>query len=227
MEKERGMQSLPPTSAQQEFPQLQRLPFCSPANQGLVADYLAHLRARHYAPATEEGTIRALKSFAVLLPEARRTALYQDLTQTRPDDIDAGIEASFQPRLAPGTIATRRRVVQGFSAFLRDQGDEAQSPIRLPRHRILVPQDLPRPMGENSNTASGFYAAVCGGLGNIASGFSSTVSGGGRRHPLIDGEGAGNTAKGEMSLNVSVASNAMLSRPGAAINAPSEYLTIS
>src|SRR5262249_20327581 len=36
----------------------------------------------------------------------------------------------------------------GFS-FLRDQGAIAQSPIRHPRHHILVPQDLPRPMGED------------------------------------------------------------------------------
>jgi site-specific recombinase XerD len=153
MEKERGMQSLPPTPAHQEFPQLQRLPFFSPANQGLVADYLAHLRARHYAPAMQEGTIRALKSFSVLMPEARRIALYQDLTQTSPDDIDAWIEASFRQRLAPGTIATRLRVVQGFFAFLRDQGYVAQSPIRLPRHRILVPQALPRPMAEDEVVA--------------------------------------------------------------------------
>ena len=147
------MQSLPPTSAHQEFPQLQRLPFFSPANQGIVAAYLAHLRARHYAPAMQEGTIRALKSFAVLMPEARRIALYQDLTQTSPDDIDAWIEASFQQRLAPGTIATRLRVVQGFFAFLRDQGYITQSPIRLPRHHILVPQDLPRPMAEDEVVA--------------------------------------------------------------------------
>jgi site-specific recombinase XerD len=153
MEKERGMQSLPPTPAHQEFPQLQRLPFFRTANQGLLADYLAYLRARHYAPAMQEGTIRALKSFAVLMPEARRTTLYQDLSQTTPGDIDAWIETSFQQRLAPGTIATRLRVVQGLFTFLRDQGDVVQSPIRLPRHHILVPQDLPRPMAEGEVVA--------------------------------------------------------------------------
>jgi len=38
--------------------------------------------------------------------------------------------------------------VQGFLACLRDQGDGPQSPIRLPRHHLLVPQALPRPMTE-------------------------------------------------------------------------------
>src|SRR5215467_11093248 len=137
------------TPALQEFPQLQRLAMFSPANQGLIADYLAYLRARHYAPSVLEGTIRALKSFAVLMPAARQAILYQDLTQTTPTDIDTWIEASFHGQLAPGTIATRLRVVQGFFGFLHDQGYLPQSPIRHPRHHILVPQDLPRPMAED------------------------------------------------------------------------------
>ena len=35
------------TPALQEFPQLQRLAMFNLANQGLIADYLAYLRARH------------------------------------------------------------------------------------------------------------------------------------------------------------------------------------
>jgi site-specific recombinase XerD len=118
-----------------------------------TTDYLAYLRARHYAPSVLEGTIRALKSFAVLMSEARQDILYQDLTQTTPTDMDTWIEASFRHQLAPGTIATRLRVVQGFFSFLRDQGIIAQSPIRHPRHHILVPQDLPRPMSEDEVVA--------------------------------------------------------------------------
>ena len=38
--------------------------------------------------------------------------------------------------------------MQGFFVFLRDQGVLAQSPIQLPRHQILVPTRLPRPMAE-------------------------------------------------------------------------------
>src|SRR6266481_8624427 len=103
MEKERGMEERQATPALQEFPQLQRLAMFSPANQGCIADYLAYLRARHYAPAVQEGTIRALKSFAVLIPEARQAPLYADLTQTTPSDIDSWIEASFHHHLAPST----------------------------------------------------------------------------------------------------------------------------
>jgi hypothetical protein len=101
------------TPALQEFPQLRRLPFFSAQNQGFIADYLAHLRARYYAPSMQEATLRALKSFAVLMPKVRQAVLYEDLTQTTPADIDAWIDASFQQRLAPGTIETRLRVVQG------------------------------------------------------------------------------------------------------------------
>ena len=133
----------------QEFPQLSRLHCFSPQNQGLIADYFAHLCARHYAPSVQEGTLRALRSFAVLMPEARQVTLYDDLTQTTPADIDAWIEASFRQKLAPGTVTTRLRVIQGLFRFLRDQSYIPQSPIRSPRHHILVPQDLPRPMAED------------------------------------------------------------------------------
>jgi site-specific recombinase XerD len=67
--------------------------------------------------------------------------------------VDAWIEAAFRHQLAPSTVATRLRVLQGFFAFLRDQGSLAQSPIRFPRHHILVPQDLPRPMAEDEVVA--------------------------------------------------------------------------
>jgi integrase/recombinase XerD len=50
-------------------------------------------------------------------------------------------------------VAPRLRVVQGFFGFLRDQGSIAQSPLRYPRHHILVPQALPRPMAEDEVVA--------------------------------------------------------------------------
>lgn len=142
------MQSLHPTPVLPTLPQLRRLPNFSPQNHAWVAAYLAHLRARHYALSTQDNALRALKCFAVLLPEARQSTLYQDLTQTTAADIDAWIAAAFQQGLAPGTILTCRRGMHGFFVFLCDQAVMAQSPIQLPRHQILVPTRLPRPMAE-------------------------------------------------------------------------------
>ena len=142
------MQRLQPTHPLGACPQLRRAHFLSPQNQAWVASYLAHLRARHYAVATQDHALRALKCFAVLMPAGRQAILYQDLTQTTPADIDAWIAAAFQQGLAPGTIVTYRRGLQGFFVFLCDHGVLAQSPIQLPRHQILVPTRLPRPMAE-------------------------------------------------------------------------------
>jgi site-specific recombinase XerD len=142
------MQRLQSTHPLEACPQLRRVHFFSPQNQAWVASYLAHLRARHYAVSTQDNALRALKCFAVLMPAGRQASLYQDLTQTTPADIDAWIAAAFQQGLAPGTIVTCRRGMQGFFVFLRDQGILAQSPIQLPRHQILVPTRLPRPMAE-------------------------------------------------------------------------------
>jgi hypothetical protein len=55
------MQSLQTTPVVHAFPQLRRLHCLSLQNQELVATYLAHLRARHYASSTQEGALRALK----------------------------------------------------------------------------------------------------------------------------------------------------------------------
>jgi hypothetical protein len=156
------MQSLQPTPALPEFPQLSRLPCFSARNQGLVADYLAHLRARHYTPAMQEATIRALKSFAILRPEVRQATLYHDLTQTTPTDIDAWSEASFRRQLAPGTIAPRLRVVQGFFAFLRDQGALRQSPIRLPAITSACPKTSPAPWRRTRSARSFVSSIPCG-----------------------------------------------------------------
>ena len=141
------------TPALQEFPQLSLLHFLSPQNQDLTKDYLVYIRARRYGPAMQEGTIRALKNFIVLMPEARQATLAHDLTQTTATDVDAWIEAAFRHPLAPSTVATRLRVLQGFFAFLHEQGAIAQSPIRFPRHHILVPQELPRPMADDEVVA--------------------------------------------------------------------------
>jgi Site-specific recombinase XerD len=122
--------------------------FLSPQNHAWVASYLAYLRARHYAVATQDHVLRALKCFAVLMPAGRQATLYQDLTQTTPADIDAWIAAAFQQGLAPGTLVTYRHGLQGFFGFLCNHGVLAQSPIQLPRHHILVPTRLPQPMAE-------------------------------------------------------------------------------
>ena len=90
------MQRLQPTHPLGACPQLRRVHFLSPQNQAWAAAYLAHLRARHYASSTQDNALRALKCFAVLMPEGRQATLYQDLTQTTPADIDAWIAAAFQ-----------------------------------------------------------------------------------------------------------------------------------
>ncbi len=142
------MQRLQPTHPLGACPQLRRVHFLSPQNQAWVASYLAYLRARQYAVATQDHVLRALKCFAVLMPAGRQATLYQDLTQTTPADIDAWIAAAFQQGLAPGTIVTYRHGLQGFFGFLCNHGVLAQSPIQLPRHHILVPTRLPQPMAE-------------------------------------------------------------------------------
>ena len=122
------------TPALQEFPPLRLWPFLSPQNQDLMKNYLVYIRARRYGPAMQEGTIRALKSFAVLMPEARWALLCDDLTQTTATDVDTWIEAAFRHPLAPSTVATRLPDPAGLLCLLARAG----------RHRP-VPHSVPTP----------------------------------------------------------------------------------
>jgi integrase/recombinase XerD len=142
------MPRLQPTRTLPTCSQLRRFSFLSLQNQGWIAAYLTHLRTRYYARSTQEGALGALTCCTVLMPAARQAILYQDLTQTTPGDIDAWIAAACQQGLAPGTLVTCRRGLQGFFLFLCTHGVLAQSPIQLPRHQILVPTRLPKPMAE-------------------------------------------------------------------------------
>src|SRR5207245_10412374 len=101
MEKERGMEERYGTPALQEFPQLSLLHFLSPQNQGVVKDYLVYIRARRYGLAMQEGTIRALKNFIVLMPYERLDALLHELMQKTAEDVDSACKACVRFLLAP------------------------------------------------------------------------------------------------------------------------------
>lgn len=132
----------------QHFPHGHLLQFMSASNQALVAQYLTLLQARQYAPLTLEHRVRALKSLCERLPAARRRTIVQDLTQITAEDIDAWIHAAQNQGLAPTTIQSTLTTLRQVFVFLHEEGHLARQPIRRPRHRILVPQQLPRPMTE-------------------------------------------------------------------------------
>ena len=64
------MQRLQPTRPFRACPQLRRLHFLSPQNHAWVASYLAHLRARHYAVATQDHVLRASNVLPCSCPRA-------------------------------------------------------------------------------------------------------------------------------------------------------------
>jgi integrase/recombinase XerD len=128
---------------------LHRLTFVSPLNQDLVADYLAHLRTRHYSAKTLQTTLGALVTFYRLLPPARQPRLWQDITRLTPADVDAWLQMAQRQGLAPSTLHNLLSVVRRFCTFLQEQGLLAHHPIHPRRHEVLVPQMFPRPMLED------------------------------------------------------------------------------
>ena len=128
---------------------LHRLTFVSTLNQDLVADYLVHLRTRHYSAKTLQTTLGALVTFYRLLPPARQPRLWEDVTRLTPADVDAWLEAAQWKGLAPSTRHSLLSVVRRFCTFLQEQGLLAHHPIHPHRHAVLLPQMLPRPMAED------------------------------------------------------------------------------
>jgi integrase/recombinase XerD len=136
-------------STQQPPLSLHRLTFISALNQDFVADYLAHLRTRHYSAKTLQTTLAALVTFYRRLPPARQPRLWQDVTCLTPVDVDAWLQSAQRHGLAPSTIHTTLSVVRRFCTFLQEQALLAHHPIHPRRHEVLVPQMLPRPMAED------------------------------------------------------------------------------
>ena len=117
---------------------LHRLAFVSTLNQDLVADYLAHLRTRHYSAKTLQTTLGALVTFYRLLPPARQSRLWEDVTRLTPADVDAWLEAAQRKGLAPSTLHSLLSVVRRFCTFLQEQGLLARHPIHPRRHAVLL-----------------------------------------------------------------------------------------
>jgi site-specific recombinase XerD len=108
-------------STQQPPLSLHRLTFVSALNQDLVADYLAHLRTRHYSVNALQTTLGALVTFSRVLPPARQPRLWQDVTRLTPVDIDAWLQRAQRQGLAPSTIHATLSVVRRFCTFLQEQ----------------------------------------------------------------------------------------------------------
>jgi len=136
-------------STQQPPLSLHRLTFVSAFNQDLVADYLGHLRTRHYGLNTLQTTLGALVTCSRFLPPARQSRLWQDVTRLTPTDVDAWLQSAQRQGLAPSTMHTTLSVVRRFCTFLQEQTLLAHHPIHPRRHEVLVPQMLPRPMAED------------------------------------------------------------------------------
>jgi len=112
LQKEYGMSTpQPPLS-------LHRLTFVSPLNQDLVANYLAHLRTRHYSAKTLQTTLGALVTFYRLLPPSRQPRLWQDITRLTPADVDAWLQTAQRKGLAPSTLHSLLSIVRRFCTFL-------------------------------------------------------------------------------------------------------------
>ena len=120
-----------PTAAQYQ----PRLTCFSVPNQHRILQYLAFLVAQQYTAATLAAVVSTLNALRRQLTGVRHRALTEDLTQTTPQDIVAFITAAQASGLAPSTINTRLGLLTAFFAYLRDEGQMTQQPVRR-RHRL-------------------------------------------------------------------------------------------
>lgn len=125
------------------LPYLQSL---EPSGREQVITYLRALEARAYSPDTLRAYAATLKIFVSKLPDERRALLSRDLALAEPRDIDSFIEAERVRGLSPSTVNGRVSQLREFFHCLIEEGAMARHPVSRRRHRLAVPETLPRPM---------------------------------------------------------------------------------
>ena len=73
---------------------IQRLVFLQQTGKNQLIAYLSLLQARKYAQATLQAIVGAVRGLVLSLPDPRKAALAENLTQTTSSDIDSFIEAA-------------------------------------------------------------------------------------------------------------------------------------
>lgn len=127
---------------------IQRLAFLEQTSKNQLIAYLSLLEARNYARSTLETIVVAVRSLVLSLPDQRRTALADNLTQTTPSDIDFFIETAGFRGLAASTINGRLSMLTELFDFLREAGQMQAQPVIRRRHRLPTPMTLPKPIAE-------------------------------------------------------------------------------
>jgi len=129
-----------------------RLTGFSVSNQHRILQSLALLAAQQYTAATLAAIVSTLNVLRGQVTGVRHRVLTEDLTQTTAPDIVAFITAAQASGLASSTINTKLGLLTGFFAYLRDEGQMTQQPVRR-RHRLLLPTVLPKPMPDTDLAA--------------------------------------------------------------------------
>jgi site-specific recombinase XerD len=127
---------------------IQRLAFLEQTSKSQLITYLCLLQARNYAQTTLEAIVVAVHSLVLALPDHRKSALANNLTQTTSSDIDGLIAAARSRGLAAATINGHLSMLKEFFDFLREDGQMPSQPVIRRRHRLLAPMTLPKPIAE-------------------------------------------------------------------------------
>ena len=127
---------------------IQRLSFLQQTSKNQLIAYLSLLQARNYARATLEAIVVAVRRLVLSLPDHRKIALANDLTQATSADIDCLINAARSRELAATTINGCLSTLKELFDFLREDGQMQTQPVIRRRHRLPTPTTLPKPIAE-------------------------------------------------------------------------------
>ena len=125
-----------------------------PQDIPLVETYRRHLRTRRYAHKTILACLRAVWRF--LKTQAENSPVR--LTQITSRHIDRYLETCQDQGLSPRTINHYLVLLSKCFSFLVDQGQLSSNPIHPPKHRLMMPRLLPKPMA--SRHVQGFFSHI-------------------------------------------------------------------
>jgi site-specific recombinase XerD len=127
---------------------IQRLSFFQQTSKSQLITYLSLLQARNYAQATLEAIVVAVRRLVLSLPDHRKIALANNLSQATSSDIDCLINAARSRGLAATTINGCLSTLKELFDFLREDGQMHTQPVIRRRHRLPTPTTLPKPIAE-------------------------------------------------------------------------------
>lgn len=117
----------------------ERFSYLDRKSMDAIERFYRHLNSRGYTPRSVTNNIYKIDRFL-------GGGNLNDLYKVDGNEIEQFIQRSRKGGLSGSTINAMLSGVNNLYEYLRDEGEAERNPVELRKHRVIVPNSLPRPM---------------------------------------------------------------------------------